>query len=178
MSSAVYMDYNASVPIRRGSGGCGRGGAIHRAAIRLRCMAFGRAARRLIEDAREQVAASIGAPAAAIVFTSGATEANALALSGSGRARILVSAIEHDSVRRRCPDAEIVPVTPAGVVDLAALAALLASDSRPALVSLMLANNETGVIQPVAEAARLAHAHGALIHCDAVQAVGPHRRSM
>jgi cysteine desulfurase len=171
MSNAVYMDYNASVPIRPEAAAAvaaalsigGNPSSVH---------GHGRAARRLIEDAREQVAASIGAPAAAIVFTSGATEANALALGGSGRARILVSAIVHDSVRQAVPNAEIVPVTPAGQVDLAALAAMLVSDSRPALVSLMLANNETGVIQPVAEAACLAHVHGALIHSDAVQAAG------
>jgi cysteine desulfurase len=171
MSNAVYMDYNASVPIRPEAASAvasalsigGNPSSVH---------GHGRAARRLIEDAREQVAAAIGAPAAAIVFTSGATEANALALRGNGRTRILVSAIEHDSVRQAVPNAEIVPVTSAGIVDLAALAAMLAGDSRPALVSLMLANNETGVVQPVAEAARLAHAHDALIHSDAVQAVG------
>jgi cysteine desulfurase len=171
MRNAVYMDYNASVPIRAEAAAAvaaalsmgGNPSSVH---------GHGRAARRLLEDAREQVAASIGAPAPAIVFTSGATEANALALRGTGRSRILVSAIEHDSVRQAAAEAEIVPVTPAGVVDLGALGAMLANDSRPALVSLMLANNETGVIQPVAEAARLAHAHGALIHSDAVQAVG------
>ena len=171
MSNAVYMDYNASVPIRAQAAAAvaaalsigGNPSSVH---------GHGRAARRVIEDAREQVAASIAAPAAAIVFTSGATEANALALRGCGRERILVSAIEHDSVRQAVPNAEIVPVTTAGVVDLAVLAAMLAKDSRPALVSLMLANNETGVIQPVADAARLAHAQGALIHSDAVQALG------
>jgi cysteine desulfurase len=94
-----------------------------------------------------------------------------LVLTGSGRARRLVSAIEHDSLRGTS-EPELIPVTAAGVVDLAALEALLAADSRPALVSLMLANNETGVLQPVAEAARLAHRHGALLHCDAVQALG------
>jgi cysteine desulfurase len=85
---------------------------------------------------------------------------------------VLVSAIEHDSVLQAVPEAERVPVTSAGVIDLAALERLLAGDARPALVSLMLANNETGVVQPVAEAARLAHARGAVLHCDAVQAAG------
>ena len=111
----------------------------------------------MMEDAREQVAAAIGAAAREIVFTSGATEANNLALTGSGRARRLVSAIEHDSLRAASA-LELIPVNAAGVVDLAALEALLAADSRPALVSLMLANNETGVMQPVAEAAASAHA--------------------
>ncbi len=171
MTAPVYMDYNASVPIRPEAAAAvsaalalgGNPSSVH---------AYGRRARRVVEDGREQVAAAIGAAAPAIVFTSGATEANALALLGSGRERILISAIEHDSVRAAAPAAEIVPVTSAGLVDLDALAAMLASDRRPALVSLMLANNETGVLQPVAEAARIAQAHGALLHCDAVQAAG------
>ena len=170
MNTAVYMDYNASTPIRPEAAAAvaaalaigGNPSSVH---------GHGRAARRLIEEARERVSAAIGAPAPAIVFTSGATEANTLALRGSGRARLLVSAIEHDSVRHAVPGAEIIPVTPAGMIDLDALAALLASDNRPALVSIMLANNETGVIQPVAQAASIAHARGALIHSDAVQAL-------
>ena len=171
MTAPVYMDYNASAPIRP------EAAAAMNAALALggnpsSVHAHGRRARRAVEDAREQVAAAIGAAAPAVVFTSGATEANGLALLGSGRERILISAIEHDSVRAAAPAAEIVPVTSAGLVDLDALATMLDSDRRPALVSLMLANNETGVLQPVAEAARIAHAHGALLHCDAVQAVG------
>jgi cysteine desulfurase len=105
-----------------------------------------------------------------VVFTSGGTEANHLALLGFSGLR-LVSAIEHPSVLEAVPDAARVPVQPDGRLDLAALAELLAR-LRPALVSVMLANNETGVIQPLAEAALLAHAHGALLHCDAVQAFG------
>ncbi len=171
MPAAVYMDYNASVPMRPEAVSAtaaalavvGNPSAVH---------GFGRAARRLMEDAREQVAAAIGATPREIVFTSGATEANNLALKGCDRPRLLISAVEHDSVRMAAPGAEIVPVDPDGAVDLAALAALLAADGRRALVSLMLANNETGVLQPVAEAAAQAHRHGALLHCDAVQACG------
>jgi cysteine desulfurase len=171
MTTPIYMDYNASVPLRP------EAAAAMQAALALggnpsSVHAHGRRARRAIEDARESIADVIGATAPAIIFTSGATEANGLALLGSGRARILVSAIEHDSVRAACPTAEIVPVTNSGVIDLDALAGMLESDARPALVSLMLANNETGVIQPVAKAAELAHAHHAILHCDAVQAVG------
>ena len=148
MNSPVYMDYNASSPIRV------EAAAVAGAALQLggnpsSVHGFGRAARRMMEDAREQVAASIGAAAREIVFTSGATEANNLALTESGRPRRLVSAIEHDSLRAASA-LELIPVNAAGVVDLAALEALLAADSRPALVSLMLANNETGVLQPVA----------------------------
>jgi cysteine desulfurase len=171
MAAMVYMDYNATVPVRPAAAEAvvaalaigGNPSSVH---------GPGRAARRVVEDAREQVAAALGAVPAAIVFTSGATEANALALVGSGRRRILVSAIEHDSLRNAGPQVELVPVRPEGVVDLAALDALLRRDTRPALVSVMLANNETGVVQPVAEAAEVAHRHGALLHCDAVQAVG------
>ena len=170
MNSPVYMDYNASSPIRA-EAVAAAGGALQLGGNPSSVHGFGRAARRMMEDAREQVAASIGAAAREIVFTSGATEANNLALTGSGRPRRLVSAIEHDSLRAASA-LELIPVNAAGVVDLAALEALLAADSRPALVSLMLANNETGVLQPVAEAARLAHRHGALLHCDAVQALG------
>jgi hypothetical protein len=92
-------------------------------------------------------------------------------LAGVGRERVLVSAIEHDSVLKATA-AETIPVDRRGVVELAALERLLAARAEPALVALMLANNETGAIQPVADAARIAHAHGALLHCDAVQAAG------
>jgi cysteine desulfurase len=126
MTAPVYMDYNASVPIRP------EAAAAMNAALALggnpsSVHAHGRRARRAVEDAREQVAAAIGAAAPAVVFTSGATEANGLALLGSGRERILISAIEHDSVHAAAPPAEIVPVTSAGLVDLDALATMLDS---------------------------------------------------
>ena len=107
-----------------------------------------------------------------MVLTSGGTEANALALRGAGRALIFVSAIEHASVLAARPEATRVPVNQDGVIDLGALEAMLAAEPRPALVSLMLANNETGTIQPVAQAAEIARRFGALLHCDAVQAAG------
>jgi cysteine desulfurase len=132
---------------------------------------FGRAARARLETARGQVAALVGARPAQLVFTSGGTEANNLALTGAGRERVLVSAIEHDSVLKAAA-AETIPVDRRGVLDLAALERLLATRPEPCQVAVMLANNETGVIQPVAEAARIAHEHGALIHCDVVQAAG------
>jgi cysteine desulfurase len=107
------------------------------------------------------------------VFTSGGTEANVLALTPALGEMLLVSAIEHPSVRGggRFSAVEEIPVTMAGVVDLAALERRLAACSRP-LVSIMLANNETGVIQPVAAAAPLVHAAGGLLHVDAVQSTG------
>lgn len=133
---------------------------------------FGRAARRWIEDARERVAAMAGARAADVVFTSGGGEANNLALGGSGCRRHLISAVEHGSVLAAAPGAILIPVDRNGIVDLAALRHLLGQGERPALVSIMLANNETGVLQPITEAAELAHAAGAWLHCDAVQAAG------
>ena len=145
----------------------------------------GRAARKLIEEAREHVAALVGAQPRNVVFTSGGTEANALALTpaiqtGSTlapRTRLFVSAIEHPSVRsggRFAADRrEDVPVTHNGLADLPKLVARLdeLAGTRP-LVSIMLANNETGVIQPIAAAAELVHKAGGLLHVDAIQAVG------
>jgi cysteine desulfurase len=135
--------------------------------------ADGRAARHVVEAAREQVAALVGATPRDVVFTSGGTEANMLALSPALGETLLVSAIEHPSVRSggRFAAAEDIPVTASGTVDLTALPSLLAGRSRP-LVSIMLANNETGVIQPIAEVAAIVHAAGGLLHVDAVQAPG------
>jgi len=143
--------------------------------------AEGRAARRLIEDARQRVAALVGGEPRNVVFTSGGTEANMLALApatgGVVCERLMVSAIEHPSVlaggRFQASAVERLPVTASGQLDLAALERRLAAlGGRRTLVSLMLANNETGVVQPVSEAARLAHAAGALLHVDAIQAAG------
>jgi len=174
-SRSVYLDYNATAPVRPEAAGAmadalalvGNPSSVHR---------FGRAARKRVEDAREEIAALIGAAPADLVFTSGGTEANALALRGTGRKRLLVSAIEHDSVLANAaaidPATPRIPATRDGVVDLEALDRLLAERAGETLVSIMLANNETGVVQPVAEAARRAHAAGAIVHCDAVQAAG------
>ncbi|HJU19181.1 MAG TPA: cysteine desulfurase family protein [Stellaceae bacterium] len=167
----TYLDWNATAPLRPEAAAavaaalqhCGNPSSVHR---------WGRAGRRIVEDAREAVAALVGAAAPEVVFTSGGTEANNIALRGSGRARILVSAVEHASVLEAAPEAEAIPVDGNGIVRLDALDALLAADPRPALVSVMLANNETGVIEPAGRIAELAHRHGALFHCDAVQAAG------
>ncbi len=146
--------------------------------------AEGRAARHAIEDAREKLAALIGAPPRSIVFTSGGTEANAMALSpawlpGHGSARLFISSVEHASVLRggqfAAGDVELLPVNADGVISLeAAREAFCARHavSAPFLVSVMLANNETGAIQPVSALAALAHDYGGLVHCDAAQAVG------
>ena len=134
--------------------------------------AAGRAARRIVEDAREVLAVRFGVRAGEVVFTSGGTEADALAVHALGQGRrLVIGATEHDAIRAAAPGATVVPVRANGLIDLAVLARIL-SDRSPALVCLMLANNETGTIQPVAEAAALCRAHGALLHVDAVQAAG------
>jgi cysteine desulfurase len=170
MRPSVYLDYNATQPIRPAVrdamidilAGPTNASSIH---------GFGQRARTRVEQARASVAALIGARPAEILFTSGATEANATALGGTGLKRIVVSAIEHPSVRT-ATNAMVLPVDGNGLTDLDSLDRLLAGIGEPALVSIMLANNETGAIQPVAEAARIVHAHGGLLHSDAAQAPG------
>ena len=167
----TYLDWNATTPLRPEAAAamsevlarCGKPSSVHR---------WGRAARQAIEQARFTVAALLDTPAEGVVFVSGGTEANHLALLGSGRDRVLVSAVEHDSVLRAAPEAERISVDCDGVVVLDTLDRLVAADPRPALVSVMLANNETGVVQPVAAIGAIARTHGALFHCDAVQAAG------
>lgn len=136
--------------------------------------AEGRAARKILDDAREAIARELSVIAPMVTFTSGGSEANNLAIKGVAVERILVSAIEHPSVIEAAKSSgkpvEFIPVTGQGVVDLDALKTLL--NGPKALVSVMFANNETGVIQPIREIAELAHARGALIHTDAVQAFG------
>jgi len=143
----------------------------------------GRGAHSRIEAAREQVAQLINADARSIIFTSGGTEANSLALTGLARAgtitRILISDIEHPSVMVAAEQKEAafssIPVNSDGIVDLKALEAALieaTAVNERVLVSIMWANNETGVIQPIEKIAALAHEHAALVHCDGVQAAG------
>ncbi len=132
----------------------------------------GRAARARVEEAREAVAALVGARPAELVFTASGTEANNQALRATGRSHAIVTAIEHDSVLAARPDAVLAPVGADGTLDIASLDAALAAAPGPTLVSVMLANNETGAIQPVATVAEIARRHGALVHCDAVQAAG------
>ena len=176
----TYLDYNATAPVTEAARAAvadalrhdGNASSVHR---------FGRLARRLIEAGRGKVAASVGADPSSVVFTSGGTEANDLAIGGAvaaGVTRISAPAIEHpavlDSARATGVDCIVVPCLSSGVIDRDALQRALnapaARDGRT-LVALMLANNETGVIQPVAEIARLAHEHHAWLHCDAIQAL-------
>ena len=181
MADRVYLDWNATTPLRPEARAamaaawdfCGNPSSVH---------AEGRQARRLVEEARAAVADAVGALPRNVVFTSGGTEANALALTpglrrGSGLPveRLLVSAIEHTSVLAggRFPTEAIgtIGVNSSGLLDLDRMRAML-ERGPPALVSVMLANNETGAVQPVAEAAEIIHAAGGLLHVDAIQVLG------
>ena len=184
MTRPVYLDYHATTPVdprvldamlpffteRFGNASS-------------RTHAYGQAAAEAVDRARAEVAALIGARHHEIVFTSGATEANNLAIKGVAQAshtrgrHLLTVATEHPSVLDSCQALERegwrvtrLPVGPDGLVDLERVEAALAADT--VLVSVMTANNEIGVLQPVRDIARLAHARGALVHTDASQAVG------
>ncbi len=187
MSERTYLDWNATAPLRPEARAAmlaaldavGNPSSVHHE---------GRAARHLVEQARERLAALVGAEPRNVVFTSGGTEANRMALSAAlqtpdhkaGFDRLMMSAVEHASVRAGggfdAGQVEEIPVTADGVVDLGTLERRLGDRQsqglRPPLVSIMAANNETGVIQPVETAVALVHAAGGLLHVDAVQAVG------
>lgn len=182
MTKRVYFDWNATAPLRPAARAAlvaaldltGNASSVH---------AEGRRARKLVEAARQSVAQLVGDQGGNVTFTSGGTEANALALTPAidvggnrrPRDRLFVSAIEHPSVLgggRFAPNAvETLAVDGEGVVDLEALAERLAVSERP-FVSVMLANNETGVIQPIAAIAEIVHAADGVLHVDAVQAAG------
>jgi cysteine desulfurase len=175
--TSVYLDYNATAPLRpeareallRALESPANPSSVH---------AAGRAARDVVERARAEVGAFVGVPAGSVTFVSGGTEANALAIESAkaaGAQRIIVSAIEHDAVVETAKASglpvEILPVDGDGVADLERLAQVLETPGKT-LVCLMLANNETGVIQPVAEASGLIRAADGWLHVDAVQAAG------
>jgi len=178
----AYLDYNATAPVRpevadtvaRALVELGNPSSVH---------AAGRKARGALERARAQVAAGAGARTDGVIFTSGGTEANNLALTGIAKAngvtRLIVSRIEHDAVlapvKAGALPYDLIPVGTDGVVDEAVLMALVeaevAKGGKP-LVSVMLANNETGAVQPVARIAAKVREAGGLSHTDAVQALG------
>ena len=182
-TARAYLDYNATAPLRPEARAAalaamdevGNPSSIH---------AEGRGARALVEDARRAVAELVGAAPRAVVFTSGGTEAANLALTPAiaapgltaPLALLIVAAGEHPCVlngHRFAPEATIAaPLGADGRLDLAALAALVEAAEGPAMLALQGANNETGVIQPVAEAAALVHAKGGVVVCDAVQMAG------
>lgn len=171
MQNVTYLDFNASSPIKPAvlelvcavMAETGNASSIH---------FFGRGARKHIETARSQIAATLNVGPQQVIFNSGATEGNNTILKGFAGKRILVSAIEHPSVLESGITVEQIAVTRDGVVDLTAFEKQIATGDAPALVSVMLVNNETGVIQPVAEIAAIAKRYGAMVHTDAVQAYG------
>ncbi len=180
----IYLDYNATTSVHAD---------VRHAIHQCLCEDYGnpssshqkgRAAKAAIDNARASLAAVIGANASELIFTGSATESNNLALLGTceraplGRRRIIISAVEHPAVvepakvlERRGWDLQIAPVDPDGRVNLAALEALLL-EAPTFLVSVMLANNELGTLQPVDEVGRLCRQNGALFHVDAAQAMG------
>lgn len=181
MAGRVYLDWNSTAPLRPEAREamasacelCGNPSSVH---------AEGRKARKLVEDARVIIARALGAQPRDVIFTSGGTEANALALrpglkrgAGPPVHRLLVSAIEHASVLAGgafpAETIEDIPVTASGLIDLSRLRELV-QGRPPALVSVMLANNETGAVQPIAEAAEIVRGEGGLLHVDAIQALG------
>lgn len=168
----TYLDHNATTPIKpavlkffiEALEETGNPSSIHKA---------GRESRRRIEAARARIESFVGAGARAVtVFTSGATEANNLALRGTGAERVLVSAIEHPSILNLPIEKEIIPVLPSGLIDLDALGRFLEKTDRSTLVSIMYVNNETGVVQPLEQIASVTRRHSVLLHVDAVQAAG------
>ncbi len=179
----TYLDYNATAPLRSEAreamlaalSEVGNASSVH---------AEGRAARARIERARSAVAQLVGGEAKLTTFTSGGTEANNTVLTPDWRIgseitdldTLLIGATEHPSVLSgggfAVDETLTIPVDGEGIVDRDALAGMLARAGGRALVSVMLANNETGAIQPVAEVAAIAHDAGALVHCDAIQAAG------
>lgn len=175
MSRSVYLDYNATAPIRTSviefmssvMQEVGNPSSVHTA---------GRKARKVVEEARSKVAALVNARVRDVTFCSGGTEANNAVIRGTGAASIIISATEHDCGLAAAKLAGvshcILPVNPDGLIDLDALKEILEQSPKPALVSVMLANNETGVIQPVTEIAELVHQHEGRMHTDAVQAAG------
>ena len=175
---SIYLDHNATAPLRaearaamQAAFDCvGNPSSVH---------AEGRKARAMIEAARSQIVDLMGGCAGRICFTSGGTEANALGVLGGARSngvgRLIISAIEHDAVRGAADQSglpvEGLRVDETGLADLDHLKALLEAGPK-ALVALMAVNNETGVIQPVSDAATLVREAGGLLHVDAVQAAG------
>ena len=162
----TYLDYNATAPLRATAfeamvaalGEVGNPSSIH---------AEGRRGRALVENARQAVASLVGSSAEGVVFTSGGTEADGLMLAGWD-GPVAISAVEHDAVRAVRADATVLPVDGDGVLEIDGLAGL----QPGTLVSVMTANNETGVVQPIAAIADEVRARGCILHCDAVQTIG------
>jgi len=175
MKTPIYLDYNATSPIRpsvidavtSAMQSVGNPSSVHGA---------GRSARSAVEQARAKIAAMVNARPRDVMFCSGGTEASNAALYGAQASSLIISAIEHECVQAAADASDLpvfrAPVAESGVILLNELEDLLCKAPSGALVSVMAANNETGAIQPIAQIAEIARKHGALFHCDAVQAAG------
>lgn len=167
----MYLDYNATAPVRQEVievmadvlSDPSNPSSIHR---------YGRKARKRLDDARNIIASAVSCFPHEVIFTASGTEANNLALTSYADIRVAVAATEHVSVLKALPNVTVLPVTPEGQIRYEALRAWLREDTFPALVSVMLANNETGFIQPVASVAEVVREYGGILHCDAAQALG------
>ena len=167
----IYLDYNATAPLRP---------TVVNAMQEVMAMPlnassnhqFGRKAKSISEDTRRKLAEFINCFPQEIIWCGSASEANNAVVKQFAPEDVLVSAIEHSATLNACDGLEQIPVTADGVVDLAWLEKRLTKGKKVKLISVMFANNETGVIQPTTEIVKLAKAHGALVHSDAVQAIG------
>lgn len=169
----VYLDYNATAPLRPEAAEA-MSSLANMPANPSSIHHFGRVARAQMDDARQQLCAAVNVSVHDMVFTSGGTEANNLVLGNFSH--IITSAVEHDAILAACPEADIIPVDGEGRVRLdqleAVLDALADTDKKQVLVSVMAANNETGVIQPLAEIASLCRRYKVACHSDMIQYLG------
>lgn len=175
MKNRIYLDYNATAQIKAPviermcevMANVGNPSSVH---------AAGRDAKMLIEKARAQIASLVGVGLNSVIFTGSGTESNNMAIRGVNAASMIHSNIEHDSILAIAKVVEmpvyVTPVDEHGLIDMLKLDELLAKAEAPAIVSIMLANNETGVIQPISDIAQLVHKYDGLLHCDCMQAVG------
>ena len=171
----IYLDYNAAAPLRSAAYEKmkevlhypGNASSVHHIGRRLSA---------ILEDARQQISQTLGARPQEVIFTSTGSEANNHVIRGfeSLGFRVLICATDHISTLTASPDAEVIPVTDQGILKIDVLNQMLQStaDTRPVLVSVHLANNESGIIQPLSEIVHCVRQHGARIHTDAIQAVG------
>lgn len=172
MPNIVYLDYNATTPLRPQ--------VLEHMTELMRhphnpssAHFYGREGRKYIENARATIAEAVNCFTNEVIFTASGTEANNTVLKAEGARHVIISSVEHSSIIKTVPDADRIPVDAQGMVQLDALEAMLAKEKRPALVSVMLANNETGAIQPVVDVVKLCRQfENVRVHTDAAQALG------
>jgi cysteine desulfurase len=167
----TYLDYNATAPVwpdviegvTEAMKVCGNASSVHE---------LGRKVSSLVEEAREKIASLVNAHPSQVIFTSGGTEANNLALSQGRGGCVILASIEHDSILKAHARAKLINVGSDGIICIDHMQSLLAESSAGSIISVMLANNETGVLQPIEHVSAMGRERGALVHCDVIQAVG------